>query len=282
MSRLFFLCYLFISSVAFGKHLRLTLQDALNGKLVKGSARSLGGYQGSCAGITLTNLTKDSLIILVEPGRRLNSTNDAQQDLLVVQGQLIAMRSLETKNAVLKAYCCQATRSAPQKNATYGLGTLADSALVILAQALDTSALDNFMIQHAVWAISDLRPTAAIGAAGESGAQPLMCLVAALKREPIPWYRLLTRTHVYSSGEMQTVPLLLTGDIPYRSDSLVYATCYLLDEREMPVGRINGKWMNKDSPGFAMEIPVKGITAGRYSVVLTAGKKVLVKLPVEI
>jgi hypothetical protein len=80
---------------------------------------------------------------------------------------------------------------------------------------------------------------------------------------------------------MQTIPLLLTGEIPFRSDSLVYATCFLLDEKELPVGSINGKWMNKETGGFAMEIPVKGINPGKYSVVLKAGNKVLVELPVE-
>lgn len=43
------------------------------------------------------NLTKDSLIILIEAGRKLNSLDDNYQDILIVKEELLGLRLSEEK-----------------------------------------------------------------------------------------------------------------------------------------------------------------------------------------
>src|SRR5688500_18592205 len=123
-------------------------------------------------------MTKDPLIIMTEPGRRLNSVIDKNQDLLVVDEYFIALKSGEQKTETVKAYCCQSRNYSPAKNSDYTLNQMADSGLVKLATWLSTRYYDTGTEQSAVWAISDHRSTGNISGTVDSLVKPLRELVA--------------------------------------------------------------------------------------------------------
>ena len=97
MARIKLIACFLISFHLGANHLRMNLQNALDKKLVEAKVISLGGYQGFCINMALKNLTKDSLILLVEAGRRLNSLDDKNQDILIVKEQIIALKNKELK-----------------------------------------------------------------------------------------------------------------------------------------------------------------------------------------
>jgi hypothetical protein len=282
MIRLHLFFCLLLSLNVYGAPQRLTLQAALSKKLVMGNALSLGGHQGACIELTVTSLTKDALVIIVEPGRRLNSMIDIQQDLLVVRQATISLKGRESKRVVVSAYCCQSGNSSPRRSAKYSLGTIADTSLVRVAQTLDTMLLDPSTIQSAVWAVSDNKSTGAITAFNDNNAAYLRRIVAGIKNEPVPWYSLVTRTYVYRSGMIDIAPIELNGTINIRTDSLTYATCYLLNNNGMPEGKIMSQWLVPGTSTYELKMPVKGVAAGRYTVEIRAGHKVISALPLEI
>src|SRR6218665_2419007 len=120
----------------------LTLQSAIDQKLVQVSIRGLGGHQGLCISMSLKNLAAKPLDIRIEAGRRLNSEDDAQQDLLITGEQIIALREHEYRSFKIKGYCCQLSRRSPAAGSFYGANKLADSALVKLARYLSSRELD--------------------------------------------------------------------------------------------------------------------------------------------
>jgi hypothetical protein len=264
-------------------HQQLKLQKALDQKLVKAEVKSLGSYQGYCINMTLKNLTSDSIIIIVEPGRRLNSIDDKNQDILVTKEEIIVMRKFENKSFDLKGYCCQASNHCPAAGAKYEVNKMADANLVSLANYLNACNLEVNTEQQAIWAISDNKSTANVASTNDSLLLPLKQLVANLKGEKLPWYSLITKTHLYSSGRMDTYPLYLRGKINYSNDKENYVSLYVYNEKGLPVCQIKSEWLMPCSgKDYNLNIPVKGLAKGKYTIELKTPEKQLAKQEFEI
>ncbi len=265
------------------KHQKMNLQKAIDLKLVKAEAKSLGGYQGFCVKMNLKNLSNDSLTVVVEEGRRLNSLDDKNQDILITQQEIIAMKKLEEKTFNVKGYCCQANNHSPFAGAKYDVNKLADSNLVSLARYLNSNKFEANVEQQAIWAISDKKSSANIASVNDSLLLPLKQLVANLKGEKLPWYSMITKTVLYAGGDMKTYPLYLRGKLNYSNDKEDYVSLYVFDEKGLPVCEIKSQWLmpcvNKE---YDLNIPVKGLTKGKYSIELKTPEKQLAKQEFEI
>ncbi len=283
MIRVITVFILIVSLQLQAKHQKMNLQKAIDLKLVKAEAKSLGGYQGFCVKMNVKNLSLDSLTIFVEAGRRLNSLDDKNQDILITQQEIIAMKKLEEKAFNVKGYCCQANNHSPFAGAKYDVNKLADSNLVNLARYLSGAKFEANVEQQAIWAISDKKSTANIASANDSLLLPLKQLVANLKGEKLPWYSIITKTILYAGGDMKTYPLYLRGKLNYSNDKEDYVSLYVFDEKGLPVCEIKSQWLmpclNKD---YELNIPVKGLAKGKYSVELKTPEKQLAKQEFEI
>ena len=264
---------------------KMKLQKAIDLKLVTVTAMSLGGYQGFCIKMALKNCSKDSLIVTIEAGRRLNSKEDKNQDILITKEEIIALQKAENKLFVVKGYCCQSSNSSPALGAIYDVNKLADPQLVSLANYLNTHQFDTNTEQQAVWAISDRKSTANITSAitNDSLVLPLKQFVANLKGEELPWYSIITKTVLFSSGNMQTYPLYLKGKLNYSNTEENYVSLYVLTENGLPVCEIKSQWLmpctNKD---YELNLPIKGLAKGKYTVELKTANKRLAKRIFEI
>jgi len=264
-------------------HQKVYLQKALDHKLVKADVKSLGGHQGFCINMKLKNLSKDSLIIIVEAGRRLNSLDDKNQDILITQQEIIAMKGSQERSFEIKGYCCQSSNYSPAVGAKYDVNKMADSSLVSVARYLNASKLEANVEQQAIWAISDNASTANIASQKDTSLLPLKQLVAGLKGEKLPWYSMITKTVVFAGGSMQTYPLYLRGKINYSNDKEDYVSLYVFNEKGLPVCEIKSQWLlpcaNKN---YDLNIPVKGLAKGKYTIELKTPEKQLAKQEFEI
>ncbi len=283
MSRIFLLVLVIFSLTAKAKNQKLKLQRALELNLVKASAQSLGGHADYCINMNLKNLINDSLIIIVEAGRRLNSLDDKEQDILITKEEIIVLQKHEEKWFKVKGFCCQANNHSPNLRSKYGLNNLADSNLVKLAQYLNTSNFESGVVQNAIWAISDLKSTAQITSRNDSTLLPLRQLVSDLKGEVMPWYTIISRTFVFASGSMETYPLYLRGKLNYSNDKDCYTTLHVLNAKGMEVCQIVKQWaLAGIDHKFDLNIPISGLAKGKYTIEVTAADKQLVTRDFEI
>ncbi|MGZ3901790.1 MAG: hypothetical protein ACXVDC_15795 [Bacteroidia bacterium] len=265
------------------RHQKLNLQKAIEQHLVKAKALSLGGYQGYCINLNLTNQSPDSLIVVVEAGRRLNSMDEKDQDILIVKQEMILLGKLESKWTKVKGYCCQANNHSPSQNARYDVNTLADSALVFVARYLNSGSYDPHVEQQAIWAISDKKPTANITGKNDSLAISLRQLVATLKGEPLPWYTVISSTHVFASGAMENYPQLLRGKLNYSNPADNYVTLFILDKNGKEVCLLKSQWLKACSDSnYDLNVPVKGLAKGKYTIGLRTAEKEITKREFEI
>ncbi|MCW3076598.1 MAG: hypothetical protein JWO32_1207 [Bacteroidetes bacterium] len=265
------------------KHQKLNLQKAIEMRLVKTNALSLGGHQGYCIRINLISTSPDSLIIYIEAGRRLNSLEETNQDILIVKQETIALGKFENKWVKVKGYCCQSDNHSPTQNAKYEINKLADSNLVSLARSLNAGVFDPEIEQQAIWAISDKKPTANISCKNDSLALPLRQLVAGLKGEPLPWYTIISKVFVYRSGSMQNYPQLLRGHLSYSNEIDNYVTLFILDKNGKEVCLLKSQWLKAcANEKYDLNVPVKGLAKGKYSIGLRTENKELTKREFEI
>lgn len=76
---------------------------ALEGKYVQTNFTSAGGYHGFCMNMRIKNLGTDTLFVLLEAGRRLNSVDDKNQDILIVKEELFVLGARMEKISKSKA-----------------------------------------------------------------------------------------------------------------------------------------------------------------------------------
>lgn len=260
-----FACFTYISTVS--AKTKISIQKAFDKKMITAKAVCKGGLE---LDYSISNLLKDSLLIVIPAGWRFNSNagkND-YQDILMTHEEILVLNPKQTKKFDIKGYCCEATKSGPQKGVPYTLGKMADSSLVLLARYLNTHQSDSNTEQYSVWAISDGKETANITSNNDSIASLLRTFVATVKGEPLPWYTLLKRASVSASGNVSDHPIRFKANINYFVAENCYSFCYIIDSKGQKVSEIFGKWLLPANSEYNANFNVAGLKKGEYKLVL--------------
>lgn len=254
----------------------LSLQNAIDQRKVLVKVISLGGHQGDCIEMEIKNITKENLTIEIEAGRRLNSVNDREQDILVVKEQRLQVMPGENKRTTLKGYCCQAEKLSPSKNSHYDVNKMADMPLYMIARYLNANTYDPEVEQKAVWAISNGKSAATITGKEDSIVKSLREMVATIKGEKLPWYTLHTISKTQTDGSILLQALDLRGEIMYSNEQESYVTMTVLNEKDQPVCLVRTEWLKacKDAK-YPVRLNVRALPKGKYKVEMKSrGKSV--------
>jgi hypothetical protein len=246
---------------------KISLGQALNRKIISAKSVCAGGLE---INYHITNLIKDSLVIIVPAGWRFNSDagNNDYQDILTTHPEVFVLGSKQTKTFDVKGFCCEYTKGGPIKGAKYTLGKLADSNLVSLARFLSIHSIDLNTQQYSVWAISDNKETANITCSNDSVAQVLRTFVAHVKGEPQPWYTLLKKSNISQLGSVNDLPIRFKAKIEYAVNKACYASCYIIDEKGNQVSEIFSQWFYPENTTYQANFNVVGLQKGNYKLVL--------------
>ncbi len=247
----------------------VTLQDAICRKLISGTGKGLGGYQGYCVELQLRSLVPDSLVIAVEPGRRLKAEASEYQDILIVKSESVLLKGKGTATLRVYGFCCERTDSSPPAGSKFALNAMADSNLIKLAAHLNAGHYGDGLTQSAVWAISNGLPTGGICSLDEPAGIDLRRMVSDLKGEEFPWYTIGNHSFVSRAGVIHTIRHSLKGTLNYSLPETKYVSCVARDSTGMPVGIIRSDWLTATRDGqYDLDLPVKTLAAGKYSVEL--------------
>lgn len=185
MKTLFTLVQVLAFTFLFAKHKTLTIDNAFKTGVATIKIKGTGTYRGDYLKINIGNNSDDSLFIMLEAGRRLDSKNNLEQDILVTKNQLYKLKPHQKKEFFVYGFCCQASNHAPVLESLFSIGKMADSNLVSLARYCNNNKLSIPETQSAVWCVSDKRPLASIFASNES----LRHFVSLITKEEMPWYQ---------------------------------------------------------------------------------------------
>ncbi len=264
------------------KRNRVTLEYALQKNLVKTCIQALGGHSGYCVSMHVKNTTPDSLEVLIEAGRKLNSVDPNEQDLLVVKEERVALKRGEEKKVVLKSYCCQLANYSPRAGSAFDLKSNWDTSLVKVARFLNNSTYNSSEEQQAVWAISEGRSSASVTGKDDSSTYQLRRFIAAVKGEVLPWYTVLSHTRVQRSGEIISKATGLRGVLTCTASEQQYAYLQLLDENGRLVAPVTGNWYYPGKNEQLVNLPLDGLAHGQYRLQIVSDKGVILTQKVDI
>ncbi len=166
----------------------ISLEEASKKGLIKLTIKSKGGFTGKVIEMKIKNISNRILNFKLEDGRRLDSKNEKEQDILVTKQEEFSSSPGQLKTIDVYGMCCQAHNGCPAENSTYSIGKMADSNLIKLAQYIDSNKYYNlFTAQDAVWAVSDNYSLGGI-TNSDTDAGGLQKYVSKITGKPIPSY----------------------------------------------------------------------------------------------
>ncbi|MFK7926023.1 MAG: hypothetical protein AB8H47_29005 [Bacteroidia bacterium] len=134
---------------------QISLEQALDQKLVRIALQGNGGYRGECLKILIENLSPAALSIQIPAGQIFASQDTSVQDLIVTQEALLVMAPQERKTRNLLTMCTQSFNMSPSKGERFRLGPLAVGGLLTLAQKISRKGYQNSTAQSAVWSMAN-------------------------------------------------------------------------------------------------------------------------------
>jgi hypothetical protein len=208
----------------------ISIEEAAKRGIIKLSIKGKGGYTGDVITMKIQNLTDSKLDLKLEAGRRLDSKNNDEQDILVTKQQEFFVNAKELKILNVFGMCCQAHNSAPAEKSNYAVGTLADSNLVKLANFIDQNKYyTNYSAQQSVWVISDNNSLASITDGDKEDGTKLKKFVSKITGKIIPPYDITYKTG--SDGSAMGEAFKIEGIFEYSLPMTCHSTMGIYDER---------------------------------------------------
>ena len=195
----------------------MSVEDAIKNKLVTVSIKGVGGYTGDVIAIKMKNLFDHVVTMGVEAGRRLDSQNQKDQDILVNRAVTLSLMPHESKTFLVSGMCCQAHHAGPTNKSEFSIGKMADTNLVKLARYIDLNKWhSNSIAQKAVWVVSDNNPMEDIGGY-DPVSKKLQAFITKLTGKEIPKYK-VEYEHTEDGGAVYSgVPASIKGTFEYQT-----------------------------------------------------------------
>ncbi len=203
------------------------LAEALANGWVKIKASGLGGHQNQALKVSIENLHKRELEVLVPAGFLFDASDSSYQDLIVVRDRLVTLEKDMRKSASLYTLCIRSNRSSPVENLAFLSGGMAAGAMLQLAQYIHKSGLhESDAAQYAMWSVSNNHGLEGIGN------PDLAKFTAQLLGKPEPTYHIeYAGTGQPGEQAFQNTPIAVSGSFEYENKVDIIATFALYNEQ---------------------------------------------------
>ncbi|MCW3085325.1 MAG: hypothetical protein JWP12_2691 [Bacteroidetes bacterium] len=246
------------------KRTTCSVQDAEKQKLINLTIKSKGGFTGPVISMTIASLVNDTLILNVEAGRRLDSQNNTQQDILVTKSESFALAACQQKMFTVSGMCCQLHNHAPAKDATYSVGKMAEPNLVKVAAYIDQHHYySEGAAQHAVWVVSDNQLMASICSEDEDISDNMRDCVGTITGQTVPHYSIIYCNQ--SPTNLQGDLLKIEGRLRYTLDAPANVTIGIYNSEERMVQLFQENQQQSDGKyNYFYTFDAKHLAHGKY------------------
>ena len=267
----------------FGKEAEkfISIENAIGKNSLKVQLQSLGGHWDECIEIEITNLLSDSIFVLIEAGRILESEDPKEQDIVIVKERRLAIGPLGKFITRLRGFCGQSHNSSPRKGSKFYIGKMGNKALIAVARFIDRGKFPSQAIQNAIWVMTNNNPISSIHDEDPELVRPLVNLVGELKGIKIPWYTMTFEqdTAMLFSGR----PEMLSAQISYRISSNARVDMNLRTEDGKIIRRfMTSQLHNPDKYTYDLKLNVNGWRPGNYYFHLYADGNLKIKKVFEL
>ena len=266
----------FVASLFFGfswkepstdKYKYKALSNYLKEGKVSTTVMALGGHSGNCMSIELNNLSKDSVFLFLEPGRRLLASDTTMQDILIAKKQQVILTPLASAKIIGYGFCCESTNASPAKGTSYSIGYMAPDSWVKLANFISNNKYPLEAIQSAVWVMSNDHDISSVHAEDEGSILSLRKLLGEIKGIDVPWYSTIYEKDAQAlfSGREN----FIVGKIQYKLKNNAIVSIVVRDKW----GTIAKTLVEEAAKGtgpqeYELDLNVKGWGKGEYTITI--------------
>ncbi|HLP56965.1 MAG TPA: hypothetical protein VK151_18145 [Fluviicola sp.] len=254
----------------------VSIEELMNNKQLSGTIKGKGGYQAECIEFDLKNLTRDTLFIELEPGRRLVSKDTAEQDILIVKRRRFSLAPLAALVFSGFGFCCESRRHAPAAQSDFSVGYMAPPEWQKLTNLIDQNNFPNSAIQSAIWCISDNHDLSSIHDEDQGKIRSLKRTVAMIKGMEVPWYSVTYETEpgTLFSGKAESV----YGEVTYYLSNNALVSINVRDKNGVVVANLEkGTAKGSGEYTYPLALSVKGWPKGEYEIAVYEDYSRLIK-----
>ncbi len=243
----------------------LSISKQIESNKLAAVIKGKGGYQENCLSFELKNLTRDSLFIKLEPGRRIVCEDSSFQDIFIVKEKMIILPPLASLNTEGYGFCCRASKGSPAKNSKFNIGYMAPPAWIELAEVINQNNFPTNAIQSSIWVLSDNHSIASIHYEKMEEIDLLRRTVAKIKGVELPWY---TITYEKDTAMLFSErPEKLFGKINFYTNKNAIISINI----RSPKGRlmttlIEEERKNQGNHEYKLDLNIKGWPKGEYDI----------------
>ncbi len=266
--------YSFSSKIKSSRVKPVSIEEAMNSGALKAVFKANGkGYNGRCISLKMESLSNDSLFVKLEAGRRLDSNDDTQQDILVCSEELFVFSAKQKREFAVFGFCCQATNRCPQKDSLYKVGQMADSLLVQLAKYVNKKKYAISGIQHAVWCLSNNHLPSTI----DNSETELKNYVCKLKGIVVPWYT-TTYLKATNGNVFSDKPNVVSGKFEFSTKNEGGVVIIITDIKGRQMNKISRRGIYKRGTyDYDFELSVINYPKGKYFIQVFCESQVVAK-----
>jgi len=254
----------------------VSIEELLNSKQMSGTIKGKGGYQAECIEFDLKNLTRDTLFVELEPGRRLVSKDTTEQDILIVKRKRFSLAPLATLVFSGFGFCCESKRHAPANQSDFSIGYMVPADWQQLTDLIDRNNFPNSAIQSAIWCLSDNHDLSSIHDEDPEKTRLLKRIVAKIKGMEVPWYSVTYETDpgTLFSGRAESV----YGEITYYISNNALISINVRDKNGVVVANLEkGTAKGSGEYNYSLALSVKGWPKGEYEIAVYEDYSRLIK-----
>jgi hypothetical protein len=146
----------------------ISLQEAIDKKLVNAIFSSQGSHTGKSVLLSAQNLSSAKLEINIEPGLYLEQEDTTTQDHIITETIMFVLLPKQKKEIPLFALCCERQNACPKMGSFFQLKNYDIKNIADLCKIIEKNKMQNYGGQEALWSL--VNKTSPNDIAGEDSA----------------------------------------------------------------------------------------------------------------
>jgi hypothetical protein len=233
------------------------LQKALDEGLVELlSIEYLGDKQLK---IRIKNLHKrKDFKVHFKTGLQFASQDTSLQDQIIVRGRSVLVRAAKSVSPTFTSYCTQASNISPGSGSVFSLKKEADGKLMELAAFLSKKRDMDYMIQQAVWVVSDEHDLRGLHHEDSREALEIQEFVSKLTGKPLPEYTIRYKEALEGQQAFTREAVMVVGLHRYQLAEDGYFSCRIYNEAGELVQEVFERYASEKRQR-ALQLQAKGL-----------------------
>lgn len=250
----------------------ITLDEALDRKIVKISARGNGSFSGGSVALELESTFFGIYNIKIEAGNVFRAIDPTIQDQFIPDEIVFEVKGRTTKTYTINGFCCERENGAPDATTVFKYMKMDRPELLKLCNLTNRKNFDNRTLQNAVWAVSDNYDISTIYNKEDPRVTTLRKNICILTNQPDTWYNKQESYRIEADRSIVSEPEIIEAVAGGISVSLE------VGERSFSYKIYNANNELKSDQKMSMTVPSSGTYKFKFSLEVEGWKNGLYKV----